>query len=367
MTKFGVHWSALIGAALIAVSIVVASYVVARTPGDVIGDHLASSATLGPHGPDVDYTLPAGRTASDIGSDLQRLGVIRSGRQFELLVTLMGVQNKLSAGDYTLAKNSAAANVVSQMTVKDSVAVLKVTFPEGKRVEEMATIASKAGFGTATEFLDAVNAAPVPPEIAAMLPPEGTVPGYRLQGFLFPDTYILPVGSTPADLVHLMLTTFLKRFTPDLQAQAATHGLTPYQAVTLAAIVEREAVLESERPHIAGVFYNRIAAGDLIGADPTVQFAVALDPASVEKFGYWKTELTVDDLKNPSPYNTRLVAGLPPGPITNPGLASLQAVAQPTKTQDYYFVADAKKADGSHVFAVTPEQHQANIARVGSP
>ena len=175
------------------------------------------------------------------------------------------------------------------MTVKDSVAVLKVTFPEGKRVEEMATIASKAGFGTADRVPGRRRRRPpVPPEIAAMLPPEGTVPGYRLQGFLFPDTYILPVGSTPADLVHLMLTTFLKRFTPDLQAQAATHGLTPYQAVTLAAIVEREAVLESERPHIAGVFYNRIAAGDLIGADPTVQFAVRPGSASVEKFGYWK-------------------------------------------------------------------------------
>ena len=97
----------------------------------------------------------------------------------------------------------------------------------------------------------------------------------------------------------------------------------PYQAITLAAIVEREAVLEEERPLIAGVFYNRLAAGDLLGADPTVQFAVSLDPASVAKYGYWKRGLTAADLESPSPYNTRKVAGLPPGPITNPGLASI--------------------------------------------
>ena len=98
-----------------------------------------------------------------------------------------------------------------------------------------------------------------------------------------------------------------------------------------------------------------------------MQFAVALDPASVEKFGWWKKELTLEDLKNPSPYNTRLAFGLPPGPITNPGLASIEAVAKATPTRMYYFVADAKKGDGSHVFAETESEHFANIARVGSP
>lgn len=368
MSRFGLSWVSVVGATIVAVAIVGASYVVARTPGDVIGDHIAgTSGTPIPLGADVAYTLKPGHNASDVGSDLQRLGVIRSSRQFELLVSLMGVQDKLSAGDYTFPKNSAAANVVNQITVKDAVAVRKVTFPEGIRIEEMAVIAQKAGFGGAQDFLAAVNAAPIPPEIEAMFPPEGTVPGYRLQGFLFPDTYIMPVTSTPADLVHLMLTTFLKRFTPELQAEAMAQGLTPYQAITLAAIVEREAVIETERPHIAGVFYNRIAAGDLLGADPTVQFAVALNPASVEQYGYWKRDLTIDDLKNPSPYNTRLVAGLPPGPITNPGLASIKGVAEPTKTKDYYFVADAKKGDGSHLFAQTMAQHEANIAAAGSP
>ena len=137
--------------------------------------------------------------------------------------------------------------------------------------------------------------------------------------------------------------------------------------MTLASIVEREAALASERPLIAGVFYNRLAAGDLIGADSTTQFAVALDPASVAAYGYWKTDLTLEDVQNPSPYNTRAVAGLPPGPITNPGLASIQAVAEPTDTKYYYFVANARLGDGSHVFSETQDEQDRNTAEYGSP
>jgi UPF0755 protein len=135
--------------------------------------------------------------------------------------------------------------------------------------------------------------------------------------------------------------------------------------LTLAAIVEREAVLPEERPLIAGVFFNRLRAGDLIGADPTVQFAASLDPESVALYGYWKKALTILDLENPSPYNTRLFAGMPPGPITNPSLASIEAVAYPEDTDYYYFVANAVAADGSHKFAVTEAEHIRNIAEYG--
>lgn len=355
------------GTAVAVFVVLIAAYLVARTPQDVLGGQILAPVALGTPGEAVDYTLPKGRSAADVGKDLEKLGVIRSAMQFELLVSLMGVQNKLSAGDYTLQKSSAAVSVVNQLTVKEAVPVLKVTFPEGLRIEEMAVLAEKAGFGTQQQFLDAVKAAQPPPEIAADVPAEGAVPGYRLQGFLFPDTYILPVGAPPARLVDDMLKTFVKRFTPELRAAAQANGLTAYQAVTLAAVVEREAAKEEERPLIAGVFMNRLKANDLLGADPTVQFAVALDPASVAKYGWWKKELTVDDLANKSKYNTRLFPGLPPGPITNPGLAALQAAAKPAVTKYYYFVADAKKADGSHVFAETFEQHQQNIRNVGSP
>ncbi len=362
ISKLGIAATAIVIAVVLG-----AAYGIARTPGDVLGGDIIAPHVAGTPGPEVSYSLPKGRSAAEVGSDLEKLGIIRSGRQFELLVSLMGVQDKLSAGDYTLQKDSSAASVVNQLTVKESVPVLKVTFPEGIRVEEMAVLAEKAGFGSQQQFLDALEAAVPPAEIAADVPAEGANPGYRLQGFLFPDTYILPAGSTPGQLIDLMLKTFVKRFTPELRAAAKAHGLSVLQAVTLASIVEREAVLAEERPIIASVFYNRLANNDLLGADPTVQFAVALKPENVAKFGYWKKELTIDDLAINSPYNTRLLPGLPPGPITNPGLASLEAVANPASTRYYYFVADSKKNDGSHVFAETFEQHQQNIRQYGAP
>jgi UPF0755 protein len=251
------------------------------------------------------------------------------------------------------------STVVNLLTVKESLPTVRVTFPEGTRVEEMAEVAEEAGFGPAEGFLAAVDAAALPAGLAAALPE-----GAGLQGYLFPDTYILPLGSTAADLVALMIETLDRRFSADLRAALANRGLNTHQALTLASIVEREAVLAEERPLIAAVFLNRLANGDLLGADPTVQFAVALDPANVARYGWWKKELTLADLALQSPYNTRALPGIPPGPIANAGLASLEAVARPAESDFYYFVADAKKGDGSHVFAVTFEEHEANIARV---
>ena len=349
------------GLVALALGIIVSSYFIARTPGDLLGGEIIPPRDAEPPGRNVEYTLEPGKSAAQIGSELEELGVIRSGRQFQILASLTGLQHKLSAGDYTLPRGSSAATILTQLTVHEAVPVLRVTFPEGIRVEEMAEIAERAGFGPADEFLAAVETARLPPEFEEHLPREGgKLAGYALQGYLFPDTYILPADSTMEDLVALMIETMAERFSPELRAAALARGLNPHQALTLASIVEREAVISEERPLIAGVFYNRIEEGDLIGADPTTQFAAALDPASVEQYGWWKKELTIDDLENPSPYNTRLVAGLPPGPITNPGLASIEAVANPADTDYYYFVADSTKGDGSHVFAVTLAEHERN-------
>jgi len=361
VTKLTIAKLYLVGLAVLSLAVIVSSYFVARTPQDVLDGDILSPRDAAPASGNVEYSLQPGKTAAQIGEDLEGLGVIRSGRQFQVLASLMGLQDKLSAGEYTLPRGSSVATILSQMTVRESVPVLRVTFPEGIRVEEMSGIAARAGFGTAEEFLAAVEAAILPPEFEASLPrADGKLAGYALQGYLFPDTYILPADSTMADLVDLMIETMAERFSSELRAAALANGLNPHQTLTLAAIVEREAVIPEERPLIAGVFYNRLAEGDLIGADPTTQFAAALDPASVERYGWGEKELTIDDLENPSPYNTRLVPGLPPGPITNPGLAAIEAVANPEKTDYYYFVADAKKGDGSHVFAVTLAEHERN-------
>jgi len=357
-----VSWVAVAGGGIAALIVVVASVCVAGTPGVVLDGRLVEAITPASAGGEVDYTVKEGASAGAIGNELEELGVIRSGLRFQVLVSLMGLQDQLSAGDYVLERGSSVLNIIDAITVKESGPVLRVTFPEGIRVEEMAVLAAKAGFGTERAFLDAVAAAQLPAEFAADLPA-----GQGLQGYLFPDTYFLPVGASAADLVNEMVKTFATRFSPELRTAVKGRGLTLHQAVALASIVEREAAVNEERPLIAGVFYNRLAAGDIIGADPTVQFAVALDAKSVEKFGWWKKELTGEDLKNASLYNTRLNTGIPPGPITNPGLASIEAVAHPTQTDFYYFVADAKKGDGSHKFAVTEAEHQRNIALYGSP
>jgi UPF0755 protein len=342
--------------------LLVASYFVAKTPSAVIGDDIVKTSTPAVDHPEVGYSLPKGRSAGEVGSDLQKLGVIRSGQQFEFLVGLMGVQSQLGSGDYLLNRDSSTLSVVNELTVRDQVPVLKVTFPEGIRVEEMAAIAEKAGFGTRDQFLQAVASAQLPAGFVESHPE-----GAGLEGYLFPDTYIMRVGSTPADLVGYMLDTLAVRFSPELRTAAQAHGLNPHQALTLASVVEREAVVPSERPLIAGVFYNRLAAGDMLGADPTVQYAVSLVAGSVEKYGYWKNALTAEDLAIDSPYNTRKVPGLPPTPIANPGLASIQAVANPEATRMYYFVANAKADDGSHVFAETLPEHERNIQQYGAP
>ena len=353
---------AAVGAAIAIVAVLLASYCVAKTPDGVFGERLGSPAQPDNDREVISYSLQEGASAGDVGEELESLGVIRSARQFELLAGLMGVQGQLSAGEFQLSRNSSTLSVLNRLIVREGVVdLISVTFPEGIRYEEMAVLAAEAGFGTEQEFLDAVANAELPPALAGTLPE-----GADLQGYLFPATYPMPVGSTMADLVAYMIETTNLKFSLELREAGEARGLNPHQMLTLASIIEREAVIPEERPLIAGVFYNRLAEGDRLGADPTVQFAAALDPDSVLQYGWWKKELTLLDLENPSPYNTRLLPGLPPGPITNPGLASIEAVAYPEETDLYYFVADAVAGDGSHRFAETFAEHEQNIAQYGA-
>ena len=351
----------LIATALTAAAILASVAVVARTPDQI--DPTGPRAAVAGSGETVAFTVEPDQSAARIGAELQRQGLIRSGRQFALLVRLTAVDSKLTAGVHEIERGSSTLAVIRTLTSSEIVPTLKVTFPEGLRFEEMAPLAEKAGFGPAASFLEAVAKAKLPAELADSLPPEAS-----LQGYLFPDTYILPVGATMDDLVALMLKTFALRFTPELRNAVIERGLTIHGALTLASIIEREAAVASERPIMAAVFYNRLAAGDLIGADPTVQFAVTvIDPTSISRFGYWKKELTKEDLAIESEYNTRKFAGIPPGPIASPGLASMEAVAKPATTKAYYFVANARANDGSHVFAETLAEHERNQALYGAP
>ena len=182
-----------------------------------------------------------------------------------------------------------------------------------------------------------------------------------LEGYLFPDAYPVGRDTTAAALIELMLARFDERVTPAMRQAYGALGLTLREAVIVASIIQREAVLDEEKPLMAAVFLNRLRAGMPLQADPTVQYALGYQAAAET---WWKVPLTADDLQVNSPYNTYLYGGLPPGPISNPGLAALQAVANPAAVEYLFFVVDCAAATpGAHAFSVTYEEHVANVQR----
>jgi UPF0755 protein len=179
-----------------------------------------------------------------------------------------------------------------------------------------------------------------------------------LEGFLFPETYRLSEEAAATDLVTRMLETFDARVTAEMRAAAANRGLSLYELITLASIVEREAILDEERPIIAGVYHNRLEADWLLGACPTVQYALGTPED-------WWPQFTLEATGVDSAYNTYHNLGLPPGPLCSPGLASIQASAYPADTEYYFFLVDCTQNDGSHLFAVTQDEHNRNYQMCG--
>jgi UPF0755 protein len=297
--------------------------------------------------------IQQGESPNAIAGKLEREGVIRSAAHFGVLSALMGVESNLQAGDYELTKGMPTAAVVDRLRQNVTVPQFVLTIPEGWRWEQVGEHLERKGVASSADFEAALNATDYNQPFLGQRPP-----GATLEGYLFPDTYYFTTKATAHDIVARLLATFNEKFSPDLQAMTANQGLSLHQAVTLASIVEREAQVPSERPVIAGVYLNRIKNGMLLQADPTTQYAVAADPASVAKYGWWKRDLTEEDLKLRSPYNTYVTKGLPPGPIANPGQASLRAVVQPEQTNYLFFVA---RPDGSHAFARTLEEHNRNV------
>ena len=219
----------------------------------------------------------------------------------------------------------------------------------GWRMEEIAASLATSGLDiTSDEFLTAARSAP---------PGLNFLPAsVSTEGFLYPDVYILPRETTVSGLLQEFLRNFSLHLTIDLQEGFSRQGLEIYQAVTLASIVQREAVVADEQAQIASVFFNRLRAGIKLDTDPTVQYALGYNAAQGT---WWTNPLSAADLQFDSLYNTYIYAGLPPGPIANPSLSALRAVAFPAETPYYYFRA---RCDGSglHDFAVTFEEHLQN-------
>lgn len=304
------------------------------------------------------FHIELGESTFDILQRLESEGLIRDTDLLRLYIIYSGLDKTLQAGDYTLSPSLSPIEIARSLQDATPTEVSFRILP-GWRLEEIADALPTSGLSFTPEaFL-----------IYSAHPPEGLpiiselLAGTSLEGFLLPDSYRVKRDSTIHAFVLQTLQNFELKVDHDLRLGFETQGLDLYQAVTLASMVEREAVLEDEMPMIASVFLNRLATGMRLDSDPTVQYAIGFDS---EGQTWWKNPLSLDDLQQDSPYNTYRTMGLPPGPIASPGLSALQAVAYPAQTPYYYFRA-ACDDSGRHVFAETYEQHQANACTPITP
>ncbi|MEI7924983.1 MAG: endolytic transglycosylase MltG [Chloroflexota bacterium] len=299
--------------------------------------------------------LPQGSNAEQIVEQLEKAGVVRDGKALRALLDFAGLSSKLQAGRYRFTADLPPAEIARLLAGGPNRPQV-ITLREGLRNEEIGDALQKEGVVSPADW----DAALTTPRQAVFL--ESRPAGMSLLGYLLPATYAFDEKTTGNSMVQSMLDAFGKQVTPEMIAAGKNRGMTLHQVITLASIVEREAANAGERPLIAAVFINRLTQNVPLQADPTVQFAVSRVPGNVEKFGYWKKNLQDADLALNSPYNTYLNRGLPPGPIANPGIDSIKAVVNPAPVNYLYFVA-SPACDGTHQFAATLAQHNANVAQ----
>ena len=300
------------------------------------------------------FTIGPGENLNAIANRLQSAKLLKDPDLFKRYLQYNGLDASIEAGDFEL-KQTMNIQQIAKSLQEGRIAELNVRIPQGKRLEEIADIVASQVPISSTEFLQlAQDPGPWKSQFEFLNDlPEGAT----LEGYLFPDTYSLPRDKVTAhDVILTALRNFDKKVTPQMRADLQAAGRSLYDAVRLASIVEREAGVEKERPTIAGVYLNRLQDGMALDADPTIQYALGntRDPKT------WWPQITQDDYQGvQSPYNTYLNPGLPPGPIANPALASIQAAIYPEK-HPYYFFRTSCNNDGTHVFAKTLEEQIAH-------
>lgn len=290
-------------------------------------------------------TIEQGSGLQAIVGQLSQAGIVRHPLALQLYLRATGRGGHLKAGDYKFQSPISPLEAIEKIR-RGEVFIERVTIPEGyNRFEIAETLAGKTGKATQEEFLKLMDDQTPIQQIAP--------PARNLEGYLFPDTYNYNTKTTPEDLIRGMVNRFDEVFTPEWTARASQLGLTVHQVVTLASIIEKEAKVPDERPHMASVFFNRLRLGMPLASDPTFIYAA---------------KLTGDYDGNPnqpryreslSPYNTYKILGLPPGPIASPGRASLLAVLYPDSTDDLYFVLS--DTSGRHKFSRTAAEHDAAV------
>lgn len=307
------------------------------------------------------FTISPGEGAAAIAENLHAAGLVADTELFLNYVTYYGLDGGLVAGQYTLDPRQTIPQLVEALGSSGARA-LELSFLPGWRSEEMANylrVVNPAQID-ADAFLSIVQN-PGAAGLGAFTFLSSIPPGATLEGYLFPGPYPIESTTDSAGLVRLMLAAFDREVTPALRQAVGAQGLTLREALIVASIIEKEATLPEEKPLMAAVFLNRLRAGMPLQADPTVQYALGYDEATGV---WWKSPLEATDLAIESPYNTYQVSGLPPGPIANPGLASLEAVANPAAVDYLFFVLDCAAATpGQHLFSVTYEEHLVNVER----
>ena len=283
--------------------------------------------------------LRPGWSTRHIAHELQRQGVIRSADAFLMLHYIKGIRT-LKAGEYKFDQPASALQVRDRL-IQGDVYARTVVVPEGYNIYDIAAAVEQAGLGSAADFITAAQSDVF---LLRDIDPDAK----SLEGYLFPDTYQF----TRIDSAHDIAAAMVRRFRQEAQKIGLLGNADTHRIVTMASIVEKETADPAERPMVASVYYNRLEKNMLLGADPSVIYAALLA-------GRYRGTIYASDLQFDSPYNTYKYPGLPPGPIANPGIASLQAAMHPAHTDFLYFVSDN---NGHHRFARDSEEHARNVA-----
>ena len=299
----------------------------------------------------VPFQVVTGDTPATICTRLVNAGLLHNSFLFKIDSRLQGLGSKLRYGTYTLRRNMSIDQMIATLA-NGKARLIPVAVPPGLRAGQIAEILTADGFN-GKAFMYTVKH----PNFPLGFKMGARRHDYTLNGFLFPDTYLVDPGTSGSELAKIMVRQFSKEFTPAMGSLAQKEHRSIYHLATTASIIEREDQKAFQKPLIASVYYNRLQSHMFMDSDPTVQFGLG-------RPGNWWPELSIADYQSVhSPYNTYLHMGYPPGPIANPDLSSLMAALHPAHTQYFYF--SGKGNTGLLLFAKTLQEQQANIAKYG--